>query len=350
MKFTKKLFSLLIVAVISLTALSVPAAAASKKITVQATKIKSVSQTAPNSLKISWKKSTSASGYILYYKTAGESYKKIKTFSQNQTSYTHKSLKTNKTYFYKIKAYKISGGKKYYSNYSYTYKQKVIDPTPNRPEISSVTQLDTTTAKIKWSKVSDVDSYQLYCKTSGGSYKLIATLDSDTSSFKHRKLTPGKKYFYKVRACKTKWGKTYYGKWSYQQGKKMSNYLIDLIEPYNSSNYIKKASPDCFYMGGKKYTNGFCFNTHPYNWDARTATFNLSGKYSKISFILGNIDGTTGSYNFSIFADNCCVGTFTTNGTDLPKSYTVDIEEASKLEFRLGGRNGIGVANLKLYK
>lgn len=65
---------------------------------------------------IKWTKVTGATGYEIYRAIGTGDYTKIK--STSKTSYTNKSLKTNSTYSYKIKAYRTVNGKKVYSSYS----------------------------------------------------------------------------------------------------------------------------------------------------------------------------------------------------------------------------------------
>lgn len=65
---------------------------------------------------VSWKKATGASGYHIVYstkKTGG--YKTVKTTSKNSVTIT--KLKKNKTYYVKVRAYKIIKGKKVYASY-----------------------------------------------------------------------------------------------------------------------------------------------------------------------------------------------------------------------------------------
>lgn len=71
-------------------------------------------------IKISWKKIKQVSGYEIYRsKKKSGKYKKIKTIKKDsRTSYTNKNLKSNKKYYYKVRAYKTVNGKKVYSSYS----------------------------------------------------------------------------------------------------------------------------------------------------------------------------------------------------------------------------------------
>lgn len=69
------------------------------------------------SIKISWKTVKNVSGYAIYQSTSKSgTYKLVATTKQG--SFTKKSLKAKKRYYYKVKAYKLSGSTKIYSNYS----------------------------------------------------------------------------------------------------------------------------------------------------------------------------------------------------------------------------------------
>lgn len=71
-------------------------------------------------IKLTWKKTYNASGYEIYRATSKKGkYKKIKTITKAKTvSYTNKSLKKGKKYYYKIRAYRLIKGKKVYGSYS----------------------------------------------------------------------------------------------------------------------------------------------------------------------------------------------------------------------------------------
>ena len=59
-------------------------------------------------VKLTWKKSSKASGYIIYRATKKNGkYKQIKVIkSWKKTTFTDKKVKSKKTYFYKIRPYK----------------------------------------------------------------------------------------------------------------------------------------------------------------------------------------------------------------------------------------------------
>ena len=98
--------TMLMLAVILLMPASIQAAA--KPGAVKLTKITAVDY---NKINIKWKKSSDATGYIVYYKEAGNSkWIKLKTLGSTKSSYTHTSSKkypiiVGQKYQYTVKAY-----------------------------------------------------------------------------------------------------------------------------------------------------------------------------------------------------------------------------------------------------
>ena len=79
------------------------------------TKIKTTGKR--GAIKINWRTVSGASGYEVYrsVKKSGK-YKKVKTLTKTTSkSWTNKNLKSKRKYFFKVKAYRMIGGKKVYS-------------------------------------------------------------------------------------------------------------------------------------------------------------------------------------------------------------------------------------------
>ena len=74
---------------------------------------------AKNIAKVSWKKVSGALGYEVYRATSkGGRYSKVGTIKKGSiVSFTDKKLKTGKTYYYKVRAYKTSGKTRTYGAY-----------------------------------------------------------------------------------------------------------------------------------------------------------------------------------------------------------------------------------------
>ncbi|MBQ6440400.1 MAG: hypothetical protein IJJ06_09800 [Mogibacterium sp.] len=93
----------------------VPSVKRPGKVTIKSVTSKKTSVT------LKWKKVSGAKGYVVYRSTKKSSgFKAVKTFKKGSTvKFTNKKLKKNKTYYYKIRAYKLnSKGKKVFGKYS----------------------------------------------------------------------------------------------------------------------------------------------------------------------------------------------------------------------------------------
>ncbi len=79
-------------------------------------------------LTLKWKKASGADGYQIYYSTKSKSdYKLLKTIKNSKTLKWKKTkLNANKTYYFKIRAYKNVSGKKVYGAFSSVYKKETV--------------------------------------------------------------------------------------------------------------------------------------------------------------------------------------------------------------------------------
>ena len=166
-----------------------------------------------NSNKVTWNKVAGADGYEIYRATSQSgSYSLKKTVaSGSNLSYTNTGLTTGKTYYYKVRAYRLVNGKKVYSNYS--------DIVSSKPKLTTPTlTLSSGTKKVyvKWNKISGASGYEVYRGTSkSGTYKRVKTISKgSTSTYTNSGLSSKKGYYYKVRAYKTVNGKKVYSSYS----------------------------------------------------------------------------------------------------------------------------------------
>lgn len=98
---------------------------APEKVTVKAPAIKKA-KAGSKKVKLTFSKVKGAKGYVVYMATKknGKYTKKV-TVKANKSNVTIKKLKKGKKYFFKMKAYKVSNGKKIYSNFSKVKKVTV---------------------------------------------------------------------------------------------------------------------------------------------------------------------------------------------------------------------------------
>ncbi len=163
------------------------------------------------SLKLSWSKVKGASGYKIYRSTSKSgSFKKIYTVkSGSTTSFTNNNLILGKTYYYKVRPYKIKG--EYFIDGEIS-KYTAHRVQPLAPAIRSINRNTYNSLKVSWKSVAGADGYRIYRSTSAkGTYKGIATIrDERKLSYIDNGRTCGKRYYYKVRAYKVKGVKRIY--------------------------------------------------------------------------------------------------------------------------------------------
>ncbi|MCQ4795324.1 SH3 domain-containing protein [Anaerofustis stercorihominis] len=100
------------------------------KVTTDPKKVKTLKVTTSTTKKInlSWSKITGASGYRLYkYSPKKKRYVHYKTLKTNK--YQDKKVSKNKTYKYKVRAYRTLNGSLYFGGYSPTLKAKAVKKT-----------------------------------------------------------------------------------------------------------------------------------------------------------------------------------------------------------------------------
>lgn len=166
---------------------------ASKKVVPDKVENVRVTGVGQKNIKISWNK-VSVTGYEVYMNG-----KKITTIKKNGTlSYNKKKLKVNKTYSFKVRAYKTVKGKKVYGAFSETIYVRTAPATPKKPGISLN---DYNALNISVKGVGGAARYEIVRSTSKkGTYIKVGELTS-AGTYVDSSLTTGTTYYYKVRAC-----------------------------------------------------------------------------------------------------------------------------------------------------
>lgn len=172
------------------------------------TKVKEVKTSSSDykTIKISWKKVSSAYNYQIYYSTSENSgYKRLKTV--DGTSYTWKKVKCGTVYYFKVRATKKEKGKTIYGDFSTVASKKT---KIGKPSSVSAKKVNYSKIKVSWKKVIGAQKYQVYYSTEkNGTYQLCKTTSKATCT--HTVKTAGQTYYYKVRAVRDN-GKSSYSK------------------------------------------------------------------------------------------------------------------------------------------
>ncbi|MFP3154596.1 N-acetylmuramoyl-L-alanine amidase [Lachnospiraceae bacterium ZAX-1] len=188
------------------------------KIIVKIDAVKGLKQASntENTIKLSWKRASAASGYKIYrYDTKKGTYDKIATTKQGDAvTYTNKKLNPGTTYQYKVRAYQTINGK----NYDASEDSPVVKMTTKPKKIAKVKQETNSTSSIKlsWKKVGGASGYEIYrYQTKTKKYtKIASTKKNSAVTYTNKKLSSATIYKYKVRAYKILGTKTNYGSFS----------------------------------------------------------------------------------------------------------------------------------------
>ena len=151
------------------------------------------------SVKISWKKVSSADGYIVYRKGKTGSWKQIaKIKGGNTLSYTDKNVVCSETYNYTVRAYdgKVKGC--YNNNGITTIFLK--NPAKFNVEISDLGLV------LNFNKIKAAKTYDIYRKNINGEWVKISSLvGANTTSFVDMDVENGVTYCYSVKAVNGKY-------------------------------------------------------------------------------------------------------------------------------------------------
>ena len=168
-----------------------------------------VKSTGYNSLAVSWKKITGATGYeIVRSDTKTGVYTVVGTTTGNASVKFEQTVTFNKTYYYKVRAYKEILGVKFYGAYSGIKSAKSVLAKPAITVKSS-----TTGVTIAWTAITGAQEYEIQRATSEkGKYTTLTTVSG--TSYVDTTAVSGKTYYYKVRAGRTDGGTKVYSGFS----------------------------------------------------------------------------------------------------------------------------------------
>ena len=249
-----------------------------------------VSLTSDDTVNVSWSKAAGVTGYIVYRKTEGGSWKRIGSVHGASTcKFADKTKKTSGTkYIYTVKSMYGYDLTRYYGSYiSGTAVTYVAAPV-----IKSVTDVDGN-AVIKWAKVTGAKKYTVYRNSATDNYERtwqkLATVSASTLSYTDKTAEPGKVYDYTVRSE----GADNRGSYSYLgTGFAGAPVITSVAETYYNfitikwekaafsdySVYRKTADSDWKYLG-KSSSSSYTDNTAKENGETYIYSVKQNSKY-----------------------------------------------------------------------
>lgn len=156
-----------------------------------------------NQIKITWKKTSNATNYVIFYKKQGaRKWTKLKVVSSKTTSYTHKSSRkypivVGQKYTYTVRAYN-NKAKKYGSYNTRGLTARTLPGTVKLKKASLNSKK--TVATITWNKASGASHYAIFRKTGRSGWKKLGTLSSKYLKYNDRRPVTGTRNTYTVRA------------------------------------------------------------------------------------------------------------------------------------------------------
>ena len=165
--------------------------------------LRKISSPAYNQIKITWKKASNATNYVIFYKKQGaRKWTKLKVLSSKTTSYTHKSSRkypivVGQKYTYTVRGYN-NKAKKYGSYNTRGLTARTIPGTVKLKKASLNSKK--TVATITWNRASGASHYAIFRKTGRSGWKKLGTLSSKYLKYNDRRPVTGTKNTYTVRA------------------------------------------------------------------------------------------------------------------------------------------------------
>lgn len=168
----------------------------------------------PTEIKLLWKKVKNADGYDIYRSNSENgTYVKIASASAKAAGYVNIGLTKGKTYYYRVRTYRILNDQKFYGAYS----NKVKINLTGRPAkaVLTVKKKDEHTIDLSWEKVKGADGYVVYYKTKkSADLKEFASFKSNIYGCYHTNLKENRTYYYGICAYTMVNGKKVYGEMS----------------------------------------------------------------------------------------------------------------------------------------
>lgn len=147
-------------------------------------KVTSVKPVSYNSVLISWSQVEGATGYCVYYKNGGGSWKKLGSVKQSTTflfTGNHKKpIRTGVRYQYSVRAFRKINGETVFGDYA--QKTKSAKTIPEKVKLVGIDCLGKDRVDIWWRKAEGADCYVIYRMNTAGEWVEIARVSEKEAS------------------------------------------------------------------------------------------------------------------------------------------------------------------------
>lgn len=183
--------------------------------------------TAKDALRINWNKNTSASGYIIEQKKAGNWTRIARIAENGTTTYRVEKLNANTKYEFRIQAFGFDENTPLYSEWAAVSGKTETGNTvsSNVPEVTGV-KIGGRAAdalRLNWNKNAGASGYIIEQKKSGSWVRIARIEGNGNVTYRVEKLNASTTYDFRIQGFNFKGNTPVYSKWSYLSGKTNPN-------------------------------------------------------------------------------------------------------------------------------
>ena len=175
---------------------------------------------AADALRISWKRNTSADGYIVEVYKDGAWARAGKITTDSTTDFRVTGLKASTVYKLRVRAYKMSGTAAYYGNYSAEVTARTNPSVMTGVKIGGTAK---DALRINWSKNTSAQGYIVEMAQNGEWVRVAKITDNSTTTFRKAGLAKNTSYRFRVCAYHMSGSTPLYGTYVSVSGKTAAN-------------------------------------------------------------------------------------------------------------------------------
>ena len=166
---------------------------------------------AADALRVSWKRNTSADGYIVEIYKDGAWARAGKITTDSTTDFRVTGLKTSTFYKFRVRAYKMSGNTAVYSDYGTTLTART---NPSVIKSAKLAGRAADALRISWDRNTSADGYIVEIYKDGAWSRAVKTTNNSITTYRAEGLKASTVYKLRVRAYKMDGTAAYYGNYS----------------------------------------------------------------------------------------------------------------------------------------
>jgi chitodextrinase len=155
-----------------------------------------------SSVTLNWQdNSSNEDGFRIVIKNMSSLVVTLPTVAANITSFTLTGLSPSTTYIFELKSYNSAGESGQYVLVDYTTDAAESEPVPPAPSGVTAAAVSGSEISLAWTdNANNETGYKIERKTKEGTYTEIGTVNADIHVYTDSGLTPGLKYYYRVKA------------------------------------------------------------------------------------------------------------------------------------------------------